>query len=164
MITRLNKGLAITGKALRYNKKASSNAKMTLLLKPKASKDPLLALGECDSSGRFAFYNLDFQDSCQMLVQAVKPKGGNNNDYGLNWYHYGARFYDAAIGRFPVVDRFSEKYLNFSPYQYASNKPIKYLKILRIAPLRIFTTNIEKQLKNKAISVYFVKNTEGYYL
>jgi hypothetical protein len=80
----LEQGLAVTGKALRYNKKASSNAKMTLLLKPKNSKDPLLALGECDSSGRFAFYNLDFQDSCQMLLQAVKPKGGKGLDIVLD--------------------------------------------------------------------------------
>ena len=80
----LEQGLAITGRAVRFNKKASSKAKMTLLLKPKDNKNPLLGIGECDSSGRFAFYNLDFQDSCQMLVQAVKPKGGRGLDIVLD--------------------------------------------------------------------------------
>jgi RHS repeat-associated protein len=43
-----------------------------------------------------------------------------NDDFGLNWNDYGARWYDAAIGRFTTKDRFSEKYTNFSPYQYAA--------------------------------------------
>ncbi|MBP7731885.1 MAG: RHS repeat-associated core domain-containing protein [Bacteroidales bacterium] len=45
----------------------------------------------------------------------------------LNWYDYGARFYDPQIGRFITLDRFTEKYLDFTPYQYAANNPVKYL-------------------------------------
>ena len=37
--------------------------------------------------------------------------------------------YDAAIGRFHVQDRFAEKYLDFSPYQYGANNPIKYIDV-----------------------------------
>lgn len=37
--------------------------------------------------------------------------------------------YDAALGRFPTQDRFSEKYLDFSPYQYGANNPIKYIDV-----------------------------------
>lgn len=44
-------------------------------------------------------------------------------------YDYGARNYDAAIGRFHNMDRFSEKYLAFSPYSYAGNNPIALLDI-----------------------------------
>lgn len=52
-----------------------------------------------------------------------------NDDFGLNWMDYGARWYDAAIGRFPVQDRYTEKYLFLSPYQYAGNDPIKNIDI-----------------------------------
>ena len=42
-------------------------------------------------------------------------------------YGYGARFYDPSLGRFFTQDRFAEKYIDFSPYQYAANNPIFYL-------------------------------------
>lgn len=44
-------------------------------------------------------------------------------------YDYGWRRYDPAIGRFFTQDRFSEKYYDFSPYQYAANNPIKFIDV-----------------------------------
>ena len=35
---------------------------------------------------------------------------------GLNWYDYGARMYDAALGVFTTIDPSSEKYYPTSPY------------------------------------------------
>jgi hypothetical protein len=34
-----------------------------------------------------------------------------------------------AVGRFFVIDRFAEKCLNYSPYQYAGNNPIKNIDV-----------------------------------
>ena len=47
-----------------------------------------------------------------------------DNKKGLNWYDYGARHYDAALGRFTTNDRFAEKYYSMSPYQYGANSPV----------------------------------------
>ena len=52
-----------------------------------------------------------------------------DNKKGLNWYDYGARHYDTALGRFTTNDRFAEKYYSMSPYQYGANNPVNNIDV-----------------------------------
>jgi RHS repeat-associated protein len=47
-----------------------------------------------------------------------------NDDFGLNWYAYGARWYDQATGRFTSIDPISDKFPHVSTFNYAENEPV----------------------------------------
>ena len=59
-------------------------------------------------------------------VQAYKYNGKElDTKKGVNWYDYGARQYDPALGRWNAVDPLAEKYYEMSPYVYCANDPVK---------------------------------------
>jgi RHS repeat-associated protein len=51
---------------------------------------------------------------------------GKEFDQNTGYYQYGFRQYDAAIGRWFVVDALAEDYYSHSPYAYCMNNPIAY--------------------------------------
>ncbi|MBL7829181.1 MAG: hypothetical protein JNJ57_21280, partial [Saprospiraceae bacterium] len=50
-----------------------------------------------------------------------------HNDYQLNLAHHGARWYDAAIGRWSSVDKFSPFAPDWNPYRYGFDNPTLYI-------------------------------------
>ena len=47
--------------------------------------------------------------------------------HGLDWYDYGARMMDAALGRWHVIDMHAENYYSTSSYAYCVNNPMNYI-------------------------------------
>ena len=56
-------------------------------------------------------------------VQPYKYNG-KEQESPLQWYDYGARRYDAVLGRFTTVDPSAESYYDTAPYAYCGNNPV----------------------------------------
>jgi RHS repeat-associated protein len=95
------------------------------------------------NNGNMANPDLDILEENNFYPFGLKQKGYNNNvtstniaqnykyngkelseEFGLNWHDYGARRYDASIGRWMSTDPYAEKYETLSPYAYVSNNPV----------------------------------------
>jgi RHS repeat-associated protein len=54
---------------------------------------------------------------------------GKEFQVGTGYLDFGARMYDPLIGRMTTVDRFTEKYVNVSGFQFALNNPISNIDV-----------------------------------
>ncbi len=51
------------------------------------------------------------------------------DEFGLDWYDYGARNSDPAVIPFTTIDPRAEEYYSQSPYVFASNNPVFYVDV-----------------------------------
>jgi len=50
-----------------------------------------------------------------------------DDEFGLNWNYFEARYYDPLIGRWMVRDALAGKYPNLSPYVYSANNSLRFV-------------------------------------
>ena len=100
-----------------------------------------------------------------------KEKQANefNDGSGLELYDFEARFYDSQIGKWNCIDPLSENYLNFSPYVYCINNPLRFcdpngMEVEEIEGGLKFTGDDAKSIilvaTHKAKNIYFDINSK----
>jgi RHS repeat-associated protein len=73
-------------------------------------------------------FGLSYRNDASTNANKYKYKGKElQTMHGLDWYDYGARFYDPELCQWHAIDPSCEKYYDVSPYVYCAGNPIKLI-------------------------------------
>ncbi|WP_160114177.1 RHS repeat domain-containing protein [Aquimarina sp. AU119] len=73
-------------------------------------------------------YNNTVSSLGNSTAQLLKFGGKEEqNELGLEWLDFGARNYDATLGRWMNIDPLADNYWDYSPYNYVANNPILFI-------------------------------------
>ncbi len=91
----------------------------------------LIEDSEIRESNDYYPFGLKTQKENHIITGRDHPYGFGGKEeqdiFDLNWHDFGARMYDAALGRWHILDPKAEKYYPYSPYNYTLNNPIKFV-------------------------------------
>ena len=83
-----------------------------------------------EQSNHYYPYGATTYESIDSVAQPYKYNGKElERTADVDWYDYGARFYDPVLARFTTMDPLCEKYYGISPYAYCTNNPVNMIDI-----------------------------------
>ena len=132
--------------------------------------DKKLGVVDPSNSTRYAYYNPEIVMANDYYAFGMQRKhydagiyyyrygfNGKENDRDVkgegNQQDYGMRIYDPRVGRFYSIDPLQKKYPELTPYQFASNSPVRHIdldgleallpNIFRTGPIMVVQTGVE---------------------
>lgn len=101
-----------------------------------------------------------FGEGVQNSNQPYKYNGKElDRTFELNLYDYGARHYDAAIGRWGTMDPMAEKYYSISPYAYVANNPVNNIDLRGDSITTVVTSIVNASAVNT--TYYYGQDANG---